>query len=53
LSPDNLEQLIAIASAPMEIRGYGPVKEIAAKKVKADVAAMLAKLDSVGRRAAA
>jgi indolepyruvate ferredoxin oxidoreductase len=53
LSPDNLEQLLAIASAPMEIRGYGPVKEIAAKKVKVDVAAMLAKLDSVGRRAAA
>jgi indolepyruvate ferredoxin oxidoreductase len=53
LRADNLKQLLAIASAPMEIRGYGPVKEIAAKKVKADVAAMLAKLDSVGRRAAA
>jgi indolepyruvate ferredoxin oxidoreductase len=53
LRADNLKQLLAIASAPMEIRGYGPVKEIAAKKVKADVAAMLAKLDSVGRRAVA
>ena len=37
----------------MEIRGYGPVKEIAAKKVKADVDAMLATLHSGDRRAAA
>jgi indolepyruvate ferredoxin oxidoreductase len=53
MSPDNLKQLIAIASAPMEVRGYGPVKESAAKKVKADVGAMLAKLDLVDRRVAA
>ena len=30
--------LLAIAEAPMEIRGYGPVKEEAIQKVRADVA---------------
>lgn len=30
----------------MEIRGYGPVKEIAVEKVRADVDAMVAKLGS-------
>jgi indolepyruvate ferredoxin oxidoreductase len=53
MSPDNLAQMTAIAGAPNEIRGYGPVKEIAVKKVKADVDAMLAKFESVDRRAAA
>ena len=53
LSADKLEQLVAIARAPMEIRGYGPVKETAIKKVKADVDAMLARLNSTGHREAA
>ncbi|MEX3314790.1 indolepyruvate ferredoxin oxidoreductase family protein [Sulfitobacter sp. PS-8MA] len=33
---------LAVLSAPMEIRGYGPVKEAAAEKVQAEVAARLA-----------
>ncbi|GLS31200.1 indolepyruvate ferredoxin oxidoreductase [Mesorhizobium albiziae] len=33
---------LALARAPMDIRGYGPVKEEAVKKVKANVADMLA-----------
>ncbi|MFG6568917.1 indolepyruvate ferredoxin oxidoreductase family protein [Sulfitobacter sp. 1A13679] len=32
---------LAVLSAPMEIRGYGPVKEAAAEKVQAEVAARL------------
>ena len=31
----------AVLSAPMEIRGYGSVKEAAAEKVQAEVAARL------------
>ena len=34
--------LLALARAPLDIRGYGPVKESAAKRVLADVAAVLA-----------
>ncbi|MFC4174938.1 indolepyruvate ferredoxin oxidoreductase family protein [Microvirga sp. GCM10011540] len=37
LSADRLPDLVAIARAPMEIRGYGPVKEAAIQKVKSDV----------------
>ncbi|WP_371810678.1 DUF6537 domain-containing protein, partial [Aliiroseovarius sp. xm-m-354] len=33
---------LEVLSAPMEIRGYGPVKEAAAEKVQAEVAARLA-----------
>ncbi|MCB9958116.1 MAG: indolepyruvate ferredoxin oxidoreductase family protein [Rhodospirillaceae bacterium] len=35
------DALLALARAPMEIRGFGPVKRAAVDKVKADVAAML------------
>lgn len=35
------ETLLALARAPMDIRGYGPVKEAAAAEVKAKVAATL------------
>ncbi|MBV9289845.1 MAG: 2-oxoacid:acceptor oxidoreductase family protein, partial [Hyphomicrobiales bacterium] len=35
------EALVKLARAPMAIRGFGPVKESAAKKVQAEVAAML------------
>jgi indolepyruvate ferredoxin oxidoreductase len=32
-----LPELLAIARAPMDIRGYGPVKEAATRQVKSDV----------------
>jgi indolepyruvate ferredoxin oxidoreductase len=35
------EQARTVLAAPMEIRGYGPVKEKAAEKVQAEVAAVL------------
>ena len=41
LDASNLADLIAIAGAPMDIRGYGPVKEAAIAKVKADVDSLL------------
>ena len=34
---------LAILTSPMEIRGYGPVKEAAAQKVQADVSSKLAR----------
>src|SRR5262249_29680435 len=37
--------LVAIAKAPMEIRGYGPVKDVAIAKVRAEVATLLAALE--------
>ncbi len=36
------EKLIALAAAPMDMRGYGPVKEAAVKQVREKVAALLA-----------
>ena len=36
---------MALAGAPMEIRGYGPVKDDAVAVVKADVSRRLALLD--------
>ncbi|MCG6115134.1 MAG: indolepyruvate ferredoxin oxidoreductase family protein [Mesorhizobium sp.] len=44
LTPETAEQIAEICAAPMQIRGYGPVKEEAALKVRADVEARLAKL---------
>jgi indolepyruvate ferredoxin oxidoreductase len=41
LDAAGLPDLIAIAKAPMDIRGYGPVKDAAIAKVKADVASRL------------
>jgi indolepyruvate ferredoxin oxidoreductase len=40
----DMDRLGAIAAAPMEIRGYGPVKEKAIAEVKAEVAGRLAAL---------
>ena len=40
----HLPELVAIAKAPMEIRGYGPVKDIAIAKVKPEVEQLLARL---------
>jgi indolepyruvate ferredoxin oxidoreductase len=37
LRADNIELMARIAAAPMEIRGYGPVKEDAAREAKAAV----------------
>jgi len=44
LTSERLPDLLAIASAPMDIRGYGPVKEAAIPKVKAEVARLLERL---------
>jgi indolepyruvate ferredoxin oxidoreductase len=41
-SPLSEARKLAVLTAPMEIRGYGPVKEKAAEQVKADVAKLLA-----------
>jgi indolepyruvate ferredoxin oxidoreductase len=38
LRADTIESLVKIASLPMEIRGYGPVKEIAVREVKTAIA---------------
>jgi indolepyruvate ferredoxin oxidoreductase len=40
LRTDTIEPLVKIASLPMEIRGYGPVKEIAARDVKTTIAGL-------------
>ena len=37
LDADNIERFADIAALPMQIRGYGPVKEAAAEKVKQEV----------------
>ena len=42
LATEPPERLVPIASAAMDIRGYGPVKEAAVPKVKAQVEKMLA-----------
>ena len=44
LDARDMPTIIAIASAPMEIRGYGPVKDTAIAKVKAEVARLSAQL---------
>ncbi|WP_342709351.1 indolepyruvate ferredoxin oxidoreductase family protein [Bradyrhizobium sp. B124] len=60
LDATHLPDLVALAKAPMEIRGYGPVKDEAIEKTKAEVARLTALLtsapsdsgDGSGRRAA-
>jgi indolepyruvate ferredoxin oxidoreductase len=37
ISRDSIERLAAIAAAPMDIRGYGPVKWLAVAKVQKQV----------------
>ena len=46
------EELVAIAALPMDIRGYGPVKEKAAAEVRARMDERLAALAAERRRAA-
>jgi indolepyruvate ferredoxin oxidoreductase len=41
---ENIESLAKVASLPMDIRGYGPVKELAAAQVKTQVAKLLSDL---------
>ncbi|MEK9279636.1 MULTISPECIES: indolepyruvate ferredoxin oxidoreductase family protein [unclassified Bradyrhizobium] len=41
LDATSLSDMVVIARAPMEIRGYGPVKDAAIAKVKAEVASLL------------
>jgi indolepyruvate ferredoxin oxidoreductase len=43
LDADRLPDLVRIASAPMDIRGFGPVKQEAVEKVKAEMADWIAK----------
>ncbi|MCP3419755.1 indolepyruvate ferredoxin oxidoreductase family protein [Bradyrhizobium brasilense] len=60
LDKARLPDLVALAKAPMEIRGYGPVKDAAIEKTRAEVARLTARLasapsdqgDGSGRRAA-
>ncbi|WP_338155935.1 DUF6537 domain-containing protein, partial [Bradyrhizobium elkanii] len=60
LDKTRLPDLVALAKAPMEIRGYGPVKDAAIEKTRAEVARLTARLasapsdqgDGSGRRAA-
>jgi indolepyruvate ferredoxin oxidoreductase len=44
LEAAHLPDLVAVAKAPMEIRGYGPVKDTAIAKVKPEVARLLTNL---------
>jgi indolepyruvate ferredoxin oxidoreductase len=44
LDAAHLPDLVAVAKAPMEIRGYGPVKDTAIAKVKPEVARLLTNL---------
>ncbi|MGY4329680.1 Pyruvate/2-oxoacid:ferredoxin oxidoreductase gamma subunit/uncharacterized small protein (DUF1192 family) [Bradyrhizobium sp. LB7.2] len=46
LDAAHLPDLIAIAKAPMDIRGYGPVKDAAIGKVKAEVERLFAERDA-------
>jgi indolepyruvate ferredoxin oxidoreductase len=46
LDAAHLPNLVAIAKAPMDIRGYGPVKDAAIGKVKAEVERLFAELDA-------
>jgi indolepyruvate ferredoxin oxidoreductase len=46
LGATRLPDLVTIAEAPMEIRGYGPVKDAAIHKVMADVERLTSKLGS-------
>ena len=53
LASEQPAAVLPLAKAPMEIRGFGPVKEAAAEKVKAEVAKMLAPAAQPDYRSAA
>ena len=42
VTPDTVDSMRAVLEAPMDIRGYGPVKEKAAEEVRARVDTLLA-----------
>ncbi len=44
IDAQRMPDILAIARAPMDIRGYGPVKDAAIAKVKAEVAGLSAQL---------
>ena len=44
LGPESLDQLAKLASLPMDIRGYGPVKASAVESVKSKIDAMKGRL---------
>src|SRR5919112_6387942 len=44
LDAERLTDLLAIAKAPMDIRGYGPVKEAAIHKVQAEIERLWSRL---------
>ncbi|MBR1147901.1 indolepyruvate ferredoxin oxidoreductase family protein [Bradyrhizobium sp. AUGA SZCCT0431] len=46
ISPDTIERLVKIAAAPMDIRGYGPVKTEAVAKVQKETEDLLRLLKS-------
>ncbi|MGQ3294194.1 MAG: DUF6537 domain-containing protein, partial [Shinella sp.] len=52
LCRENLDAAVALAALYGEIRGYGPVKEDAAKRVKAREAEMRVAFDMAGREKA-
>ena len=53
VTPATRDAWAAILSMPMQIRGYGPVKEEAARRVRADVETAIAKLHDDSRVPAA
>ena len=48
-NPEEKDVCLQILARPMEIRGYGPVREEAAEKVRAEVAGLIGKLDRKDR----
>jgi indolepyruvate ferredoxin oxidoreductase len=49
LDASRLDDLLALAKTPMDIRGFGPVKEAAIHNVKAEVERRLARLEADSR----
>ncbi|MEQ9564144.1 MAG: hypothetical protein RLN69_16605, partial [Woeseiaceae bacterium] len=52
LSADNVDASTAIVRRYLDIRGYGPVKELAAAEVRKDIAERIAALHDVKDKAA-
>ena len=52
LDADNLAEATAIVSRYLDIRGYGPVKELAATEVRADIESRLTNFSSTAKAAA-
>lgn len=50
LTPATRGGAVALAARPLEVRGFGPVKEAAAAAAASRRAALLAEFDSGGRR---